>query len=77
MYNNAPIAWQSKRQSYASPSTHVAEYVAAFHTAMHLTTIRNFLAEISHAPDGPTQLYLDNTAAIATASMCARNVFNA
>ena len=68
MYNDAPIALQSKRQSHVCPSTHTAEYVAAFRSAMHLTTLRNFLYELSHAPTELTPLYIDNTASIATAT---------
>ena len=66
LYNNSPIAWQSKRQDHVAPSTHHAEYVASFHTSQLALTLSNFLSETGHPTVSPVTIYIDNAAAITT-----------
>ena len=68
MYNDVPIAWQSKRQKFVAPSTWAAEYVAGYHTAQHVICIRHLLADLQHPEQKPTPLFMDNAGAVITAN---------
>jgi len=67
-YNGSPVAWQSKRQRHVSSSTFAAEYTAAFHTTQLIQTIVGFLASLPGHDNTPVDLFIDNTAAITSAT---------
>jgi len=66
--NGAPIAWQYKRHRCVAGSTWEAECIAGYHAARSTTVIRNLLADIDQSPSTPTPLFIDNDAALKTAT---------
>eukprot|EP00965_Chrysotila_dentata_P008601 280031-Pleurochrysis_carterae.AAC.1 len=64
IFGGAVVSYGSKRQHCLSLSSTEAEIIAASHTAAEITYLRGLLAEMGHAQDGPTPLYVDNSEAV-------------
>eukprot|EP00965_Chrysotila_dentata_P145870 4819059-Pleurochrysis_carterae.AAC.1 len=64
MFGGAVVSYGSKRQHCILLSSTEAEIIAASHTAAEVIYLRGLLAEMGHAQDGPTPLYVDNSAAV-------------
>ena len=60
-----PITWSSKKQPTVALSSMEAEYMAVSHAAREALWLRTFLAELGHTPGGPTEINVDNQAALA------------
>ncbi len=63
-YNNAPIAWSSRRQITEVLSTTEAEYISYSGAARHAQYLRSLLAELGHSIREPTLVHADNQGAI-------------
>lgn len=61
--NNAPLTWQSKRQSLVVTSTTEGEYVAVCEAAKEAVWLRLLLADMGCEQIGPTLIYEDNDGA--------------
>ncbi|CDF36216.1 unnamed protein product [Chondrus crispus] len=71
LFNGAPIAWSSGKQSLKALSTCEAEYIAPT-TALQTTQwLRRILSEAQLLPNTPTPIFVDNKAAIAVAKSVA------
>lgn len=64
--NGGPISWQSKRQRRTAGSTWEAEYMAAYQTTRQVCVLRQLLRDMDQPPKQPTNLYIDNSAALTT-----------
>ena len=65
--SSGPVIWCSKRQSVTALSTAEAEYIAASVTARQVSWLRHFLKDLGFPCKNPSNLYIDNTAAISWA----------
>ncbi|KIJ15237.1 hypothetical protein PAXINDRAFT_52820, partial [Paxillus involutus ATCC 200175] len=62
----ATISWNSKKQPTVAASSTEAEYMAISHAAKQGLWLRQLMRELGiFANDGPTELFVDNTGAIA------------
>ena len=68
LLSNAPVSWQSKKQSNVTLSTTEAEYVALSSATQELVWLRRLLSDIGEVFQDPTVLYEDNQGAISVAN---------
>ncbi|CDO73534.1 hypothetical protein BN946_scf185014.g4 [Trametes cinnabarina] len=64
---NGPVAWSSRKQRTVAKSSMEAEYMAASLATSDIAWLRTFLAELGFPIDGPTDMFVDNQSAIASA----------
>eukprot|EP00965_Chrysotila_dentata_P109136 3606291-Pleurochrysis_carterae.AAC.1 len=63
VFGGAAVSYGSKRQHCISLSSTEAEIIAASQTAAEVIYLRGLLAEMGHAQNDPTPLYVDNSGA--------------
>jgi len=63
-----PISWSSKKQQTVALSSMEAEYMALTHTIREVIWLRHLLSELSLTQKGPTEVLVDNQAALAYAN---------
>ena len=68
LLSNAPVSWQSKKQSNVTLSTTEAEYVALSSATQELVWLHRLLSDIGEVFQDPTVLYEDNQGAISVAN---------
>lgn len=64
LYNQAPVAWSSIKQTMQALCTCGAEYVSATHAVQSTQWMRRILKFLELLPVSPTTVYMDNLAAI-------------
>ena len=64
MYAGGAVAYKSKLQATVATSSTEAEFIASVHTAKTAKYLRSVLSELGFAEKKPTQVYIDNSAAI-------------
>ena len=64
-FNNGPVAWGSKKQSYVATSTTHAEYIALYVITKEVIWCRTrLLADLGFAQTAPTVIYTDSQSAL-------------
>nr|KYP64077.1 Retrovirus-related Pol polyprotein from transposon TNT 1-94 [Cajanus cajan] len=63
-FGSGVFSWCSSKQDIVAQSTAEAEYVAANATANQAIWIRNILGDLHMEQNKPTQIFVDNQAAI-------------
>ena len=64
MYAGGAVAYKSKLQATVATSSTEAEFIASVHTAKTAKYLQSVLGELGFAEKKPTQIYIDNSAAI-------------
>jgi hypothetical protein len=76
MPSGGAVSWKSRRQDCVSLSTSEAEYVAASQCEQEVVYLRWILRDFGFTPIGPTRVYEDNLACVATSEKPVRRKYS-